>query len=326
MKGPASYLRIGGRSKELASLAPLALLIITVTGVIYWRHEDFAYFTWHFRVEYLLLSAAMFTIALLLVVWLWARLMEALGQRLPYIVHLRYFGLANIAKRLPGTIWYIAGRAYLYRQRGVSPSIITVASGLEIITLTLASALVAIAFAGPQLIAYINSDFRTVPMITALLIISLVLVHPSLIKFIIKRVNGQEPEHLPSYGFLLIQVLLSAGVWIAGGIMFYSICASITSLDWIYLPYVIGVWALSSLLSSFMFFLPTNLGVKEVSSGLLLAAIMPWPIAVLSTIISRLVVTAYETLWAIAGVWLGRRGKPRSITTEQTNGTTSTSQ
>jgi len=297
----------GSTPRTLASIATLALLIATTAILIYWRRDDFEHFNWHLRVEYLVLSAVAFVVALLLVVWLWARLMSALGQHLPFTTHLRYFGLSNIAKRLPGTIWYVAGRAYLYKQKGISPSLIAVASGVEVITLTLASALVALTFAGSQLISYINSDVRTIPFLTISLIISLISVHPRTIKLIINALSGQQPPTFPTYGFLLTQTLLSAGVWISGGVMFYAFCASVAQFSWTHLPYIIGVWALSSLLSSFMFFLPTNFGVKEVSSSLLLSIVMPLPAAVISVIMSRLMVIAYETIWALASIWSERQ-------------------
>ncbi len=317
--------------KVIMSGATLLLLAATMAGLFYWRRADFAQFSWHLRWEYLILTAVMFVLALLLVVWLWARLMRALGLDLPLTTHLRYFGLANIAKRLPGTIWYIAGRAYLYKQLGVSAAVIAVASGVEMIVLTLASAVVSLVFAGAAFITYLNANAYILPLVLASLAASLVMVHPRMVGFILKKITHQETRSLPPYGFMLIQVVLSVGVWLAGGVMFYGFCAALAEITLEHLPYVIGVWALSSLLSSFLFFLPSNLGVKEVSSAVLLAAIMPFPAAILSVLISRVTIMVYEAIWALIGVWSEKQSngtftQPTHATSKSTADAAKTSQ
>lgn len=291
------------RARIALTLFTLAFAFATVAGLLYWRRDELAGLTWHLRLEYLALSAGMFGLALLLVVWLWARLLRALGQPLPFVTHLRYFGMANLAKRLPGTLWYVAGRAYFYRQVGVSPALIALASGLELIITTLANLLVAVAFAGPTLLSYLNANVAAIPAIALATILGFVLIHPRAIAFMIEKVERRRPEVIPSYGFLVTQVVCSAGVWIFGGLMFYAVCAALTEIELKYIFYVVGIWALSSLLSSLILFLPANLGAKEISGSLLLAAIMPLPMALAIAILSRLLVTAYEVCWALAAVW-----------------------
>ncbi|MFN3705029.1 MAG: hypothetical protein ACK4WM_03430 [Thermoflexales bacterium] len=294
------------RARIALTLFTLAFAFATAAGLIYWRRDELAGLTWRLRPEYFALSAAMFGLALLLVVWLWARLLRALGQPLPFTTHLRYFGMANLAKRLPGTLWYVAGRAYLYRQVGVSPALVALASGLEVIIATLANLLVAVAFAGPTLLSYLNANVAAIPAITLATILGLVLIHPRAMAFMIEKVERRRPEAIPSYDFLVTQVVLSTGVWIFGGLMFYAICAALTEIESKHIFYVVGVWALSSLLSSLILFLPANLGAKEISGSLLLAAIMPLPAALAVAVLSRLLVTAYEVCWALAAVWAAK--------------------
>lgn len=294
------------RARIALTLFTLAFAFATAVGLLYWRRDELVGLTWHLRLEYLALSAAMFGLALLLVVWLWSRLLKALGQPLPFVTHLRYFGMANLAKRLPGTLWYVAGRAYLYRQVGVSPALIALASGLEVIIAAIANLLVAIACAGPTLLSYLNANVAAIPAIALAIVFGLVLIHPRAIAFMIEKVERRRPKVIPSYGFLVTQVVLSTGVWIFGGLMFYAICAALTEIESQYIFYVVGVWALSSLLSSLILFLPANLGAKEISGSVLLATIMPLPAALAVAILSRLLVMAYEVAWALAAVWAAK--------------------
>lgn len=305
------------RARVLLTLLTLGIVLATTAGVLYWRRDELAGLTWRLHLGYLVLSAVMFCAALLLVVWLWARLIQALGHPLPFFTHLRYFGLSNVAKRLPGTLWYVAGRAYLYRQAGISPTRITLASGLEVIIAALSNLIVSTVFAGPHLLSYLNTHVMVGPAIAMSALFGLVLIHPRIVAFVLEKIEKRKPESLPSYAFLVSQVMLYTGVWILGGMMFYTICAAITELSPAYITFVVGVWAMSSLFSNLILFLPANLGAKEISSSLLLSTIMSIPAAIAGSVLSRVLVTAYETLWALGAIWLARLPATKNYPLEQ---------
>lgn len=305
------------RARVLLTLLTFGIILATTVGVLYWRRDELAGLTWRLHLGYLALSAVMFCAALLLVVWLWARLIQALGHPLPFVTHLRYFGLSNVAKRLPGTLWYVAGRAYLYRQAGISPTRITLASGLEVIIATLSNLIVSVVFAGPQLLSYLNTHVMVAPTIVLFALFSLVLIHPRIVAFVLEKIEKRKPESLPSYAFLASQVMLHTGVWILGGMMFYAICAAITELSPVYITFVVGVWAMSSLFSNLILLLPANLGAKEISSSLLLSTIMPIPAAIAGSVLSRVLVTAYEMLWALGAIWLAKLPMTHNHSLEQ---------
>lgn len=290
-------------------LAIIAFLIISLTGAnaLYQHWDAFAKMAWRLSLGYLALSAIMFCAALMLVVWLWARLIEALGYSIPFFTHLRYFTISNLAKRIPGTLWYVASRAYLYQHTGIKPTRIALASGLEVIISMISNIVISIAFAGSHLLRYLNAYFEVGLVLVFLVSLVLVLIHPRIVMLALEKLEKQKPEIVPGYGFLLSQVILHSGVWILGGLMFYSICAGITEISPAHITYVVGVWAVSSLFSNLILLLPANLGAKEISSTLLLAAIMPVPAAIVSALLSRVLVTTYEALWVLVTVWLARR-------------------
>ena len=98
----------------------LGLASLTVLGfMIYSQREVLQSYSWHVNWLSLTEAALVFMIDLLLVASTWAAIMESLGASLPYSTHLRYYCLANVGKRLPGTIWYVAGRGLLYARDGV---------------------------------------------------------------------------------------------------------------------------------------------------------------------------------------------------------------
>jgi hypothetical protein len=90
--------------------------------------------------------------------------------------------------------------------------------------------------------------------------------------------------------------------WILGGIVLFIIANSFIPLPLHQIGYVIGSWSLVGILSYLLFFSPSNLGVTEVGLSLLLANIMPSPIAVVLAITTRIAIILYEIIWAL--IWL----------------------
>ena len=80
-------------------------------------------------------------------------------------------------------------------------------------------------------------------------------------------------------GYVLVR-LLAGGLAFCDGNAIYTI--PIQSL-----PYIIGSWTLVGVLSSLLFFSPSNLGFNEVTFSLLLSNILPSPIAVIIALLLR---------------------------------------
>jgi len=92
-------------------------------------------------------------------------------------------------------------------------------------------------------------------------------------------------------------------VWIMGGVSLFFIGNAIIPISLSNLGYVIGVWSLVGVLSFVLFFLPTNLGFNEIGFSLLLAQIVPSPIAVLIAVASRICTTIFDLV--ITSIALG---------------------
>ncbi len=85
-----------------------------------------------------------YTLDLVLYVVAWRMALQAFGVRIPLLEDVRIFVLANAARRLPGTLWYVGGRVALYSGLGVPTGTVLRASGLEAAMIWLSAALVAL--------------------------------------------------------------------------------------------------------------------------------------------------------------------------------------
>ena len=240
------------------------------------------------RPIYLALALPVYLLDLLVAGWVWAGIMNRLGARLPFGRHLRYFCLSLLARRIPGTIWYIASRAALYRQDGVSAKDSSVASGIEAGVATLAAIMGSLLFGLPILTQFAFSAWG----LAIALLISLVLVDPRMVAWILKRLGSDAEQFKYRDLFKWLTGYLLA--WIIGGFMLWLTANGITEVEPQYIPLFIGSWSLISLVASMFFFSPSNMGVTEVGLTLMLALAVPTSIAALIAIVARLLFTTFE--------------------------------
>lgn len=287
----------------------MAALTMGVLGALLWRDRELLLsHDWQIRWQPLVGALALFGVGLLMAAAVWADIMAALGSRLGAATHIRYYCLTQLTKRLPGTLWYVAGRGYLYGRQGDSLGLVTVASGVELAVSVLAGALVSLGFWAVSALE-VGSEQRWA--LAALAAAGLVLVHPRLIGWVMARVGRQLPVSLPM-ARLLVWVIGYALIWVIGGLILnLAIRALLPDIDlagaqtW---AYVIGAWSLVGVLSVTVFFLPSNLGFNEVGLSLLLARILPSSFAVFVAVFVRVLLIVFEIV-GVGVVLLGSSQK-----------------
>jgi glycosyltransferase 2 family protein len=281
-------------------LISLAIMVL----LVYRERELLFTFEWQFRGVPALLSFTIFSGALFLAAWIWAGIMGSVGTDISLARHFTNYCLANVAKRIPGTIWYIAGRAHLYKQEGVSIRYSSLASGVEIVLAVISGILVTLLLAAPILARYgINMLW-----LVMLLLAGLLALHPRFLKWIFRR-TGSEVDHF-SYTKLMLWVASYAIVWVLGGIVLFSVGNVVATIQLADLGYVISSWVLVGVISSTLLFSPSNLGVTEVGLSLLLSTIVPAPVAVVISILMRVLLIFYEIIWALICILLKIGKKP----------------
>jgi glycosyltransferase 2 family protein len=280
-------------------LASAAILFF----LVYRQREILVQHEWRFEPVPILLSFLIYCIALFLVVVIWASIMDSVGASIPVIRHFHYYSISNLAKRIPGTIWYIASRAQFYRAEDVPALYTSLASGVELLIATIAGILVSLFFAVQIIEIY---ELNLIWFVLALLF-GMVSIHPRILDWLLRRL-GADTSHF-SYANLLKWLIGYILVWILGGVILFFIGNIITTIEIRYIAYIIGSWALVGVLTTVLFFSPSNLGFTEVGLSLLLSNIIPSPIAVIIAIAARIIFILYEVLWAIVNTIIVDRSK-----------------
>jgi hypothetical protein len=286
------------RGKSPSWIRKLIVFIIGVGsfGVLFYilfqQREILLSYEWDIQYGYLLISFFIYSLNLFLATVVWAWIMNALGGNTKMLKHFSYYSLSNAAKRLPGTVWYIASRTQLYKTEDIPYRVTSLGSGIEFVIALVTSIFVSLLF-GFQIV--VDYQYGLVGMI-GLFLIGIVLLHPALLRWVMLkfRINS----HTYQYSKLILWILVYLLAWALAGMMIYSIGNAITPIDISHLLYIIGSLGLINVVTSALLFAPSNLGITEVGMSLLLARIMPAPIAVILAITVRILVTLYDLIWA----------------------------
>jgi hypothetical protein len=130
-----------------------------------------------------------------------------------------------------------------------------------------------------------------------LMMSSVIFLHPRVIGWLLRR-TGQD-EIWYDLRQILQWSIVYFFAWIIGGVLFFLTANILYPLEVGQLGYVIGAYALIGLLGRAITFLPSNLGLQEVGYSLLLIPIMPASIGIILAILNRILMIAYEIIWAL---------------------------
>ena len=231
----------------------------------------------------------------------WSLIMRPLFPRLRWGLHSRIYSITLIARRLPGTLWYVGGRLMLYQAEGISKAYVAFASGLEIVVLV-ATGL------GLGLVLLPGSASFTLPALAGgLLSAVFVFSSPRIITWIIKR-RGLTLERTPMALDALGWILAFTATWLCGGAIVFLVIRAFVEIDLAQFGYVLGAWAFSGAIGTLTIFLPSSFGLAEISLSLLLSRIIPLPLAGAVAIIVRLLTILYD--FAIAAAFYPFLRKP----------------
>lgn len=302
----ASLLARRGRTL-IFTLLSLAAAVAVLGLLVYREWDAFVAFDWQINWWAILVAFALLLIGLALAAAGWMILMRLMGSNLPPVLHLRFYVITHLARRLPGTVWYVAGRGYLYRQEGESLRLVTIASSVEYALQIVGGALVTLALWSYTLR---NLSLWYAAGLALLAGLGLVATQPRVMRWYLRRAGLQDAPALANRHVLALLALYAA-LWLVAGLMFYAIAFAVTGVSPAYMAYLIGSWSLVGTLSVVVFFLPSNFGFTEVGLSLLLSAVMPSSLAVLVAVLSRLFTIAFELLAAGLALpllsWVERR-------------------
>lgn len=294
-----------GWTGRLVSALFLLITLGIVAQILLNNWDTLATFQWQLRPVWLLAILLFFLIDLLVATWAWHLLVAALANYHNFRRSAKICWYSNLARRIPTPVWYIAGRAVMYEQVGVSKLTISLLSTLELIFFFLSglvTTLLTLPFwvIPPQLRAGTTQVWLLLP----LLLLSLLLVHPRVLETLWRRLRpgaALQPLRWQTTITWLGYYMLA---WVFGALVMYSAINLLTPLPLSKLIPVIGIWSLAGSISLAGSLTISLIGVREISLTLLLATLIPAPVALIVAILMRLIWLTGETLSALASLKL----------------------
>lgn len=258
------------------------------------------------------LAFALYPLGLVPVTWAWHRMMSRIGGCKDARTNVRLYCLSSLPKRIPSSIWYIASRIVLYRDRDVRPAVTLAATALETTWFVLAGFalyLLSLPF-GTGLSEPGELDWRLIGVAGTCLVLALSssLWAPLLlrgVRWLLGRLGVALPIVLNAWDVLSF-LGISGLAWIGGGIVLYVLANAVTSVPVSQLPALLGAWGAAGATSMSAGLLVSGMGLRELTLTVLLGRLMPLPVAAAVSLLFRLLLTVGEFVWALVFVALTR--------------------
>lgn len=247
-----------------------------------------------------------YSLTLLLAVFGWDLLLSRFTKIEDRRNHLKYYVYTLLLRRLPVPLTYLFGRVYFYKQEGVHKSVVLMASLLEWILLILSSAIVCLFVLPFWLTSQISI---AIWLVAGALGVGGLLIHPRVIQTLFRILIKERPQFALQCSDIAIWLVIYSLVWIGGGLTLYIAINSLYPLPLTYLPTVIGMWAISGLITTLITTYSVGFGLKELTLGLLLGCILPNPTAIIIALLMRICLILCEIIWGIALLFLSQLPK-----------------
>ena len=243
-------------------------------------------------------------IMLLLSSWGWTLVMRWIGVPLSGRAGFEIYYQSSIFRYLPGSLWYLPGRAYLCQQRGIL--LATFAGGvfLELFFLLAAAGMLA----GPSVAARFNLIWPLVVSLVCLLSTVLALLWPEWLRWLVLRESNVGSVQRTR---LFAIVLIYLGAWFMYGT---SVNLLLLALD---VPTTMSIgnyaYAVSACtaawVAGFLSLIPTGLGIREASLVSLLQPIASAEHMIVLSLVQRTIEIFLEGCLWIAIFGRARMGK-----------------
>jgi hypothetical protein len=281
------------KSKKLLLSVILVGITVIVLGVnVYKQRETLLTYNWQFRPLPFVLAFIIFSLTLFMGSIVWGYVLNVISKKLSYQKHIYFYIISNLAKRIPGTLWYVASRAQMYSEEGIALRVTTLASGLEMAFITLAGVITVLLFSTEIIVRY-----HLNPVIFAIILpVGFIILQPKFIKWFLKILRIEKINF--DYKLVIFGLLSYIIIWILGGVLLYEIGSIVYPIPHDQIGYVIGSWTFIGVISILLLFSPSNFGITELGLSLLLSSIVPFSIAVVIAVASRILIIIFEFFWA----------------------------
>lgn len=303
LKEAGIYLTTGWRRGALTAFFVLLSLLV-IGRILYTNQDVLRSYEWEIRPIWALYAIIFFLIDLIIALYGWHLLVVKLANYDNLRNNVKFCLYSSLARRIPGGVWYIASRALLYQQVGVTKKTTTLLSALEM-TLFLISSLLTTLLTLPfwQLpdgqMAWLQS--RWIFLFFPLLLLFL---HPAVIqrgwRWFARGSSQISLTVRDTLQWMVVYVL----TWVVGGMVLYCVVGLFRPISPSHVIEIIGIWSLAGFISLIGFMTLSFIGLREISLALLLSPLIPLPVAIIIGITIRILWLSGELITGLLSLKL----------------------
>ena len=239
----------------------------------------------------------------------WRTLLADLGSPLPLRAAARILFVAQLGKYVPGSVWAMAAQVELARGHEV-PRRRSASATVVAMLVTLATGLLVAAVALPL---SSGAAARQYWWALALAPPALIALYPPVMGWALDRAL-RLARRPPLERRVSGSGVLRAAAWALAGWAFFSVhawllVAGVTGKGVSVLPIAAGAYALAWSVGFVLIPFPGGVGPRELALIAALAPVMPRGSAIVVAVVSRLVMTIGDLVWAAVAFGLGRGGR-----------------
>lgn len=256
----------------------------------------------HFSLLLLLLSYFTLLIHFVIYARSWQKIMQTLGSYIFFAQSFWMIATTQIAKYLPGGIWYTIGRVYVGKKEKMSSRGLTVSMILETCLILISSSVIFLL----TTIATGNYNIINFSIYLILLIFAIIFLNPPVlswsINLLLRLFKKPEIKLTITYPQIFKLSIYFFGLWIAQIIGFYFLINSIYPIAISKIFNLAAAYTLSWMTGFIVIFAPGGLGVREGMMSLLLSSFIPAPLAIAISFLSRVWITVFEIVIFFVGL------------------------
>jgi len=250
------------------------------------------------NLNFLFLTFPIYLLLSVLAGYIWATIARRFGINISKNIQLHIYLLTLAARRLPGSFLHILGRITIYRKFGINAKTLSFISILEIAFIIWSGIIVSILSS----IFFFQLEKNLFLLLLSLFFLLTILLNPKLITLLFEKIKS--PNLLAinfNYNNVILWLLSYIILWILGGIMLFLIVLAFSE---IIIPsnyfLIIFGWVISGITGMIITFLPSGLGITEMTLVMILRQFLPSTVAISIAFTSRILQTLFDLFISFA--------------------------
>jgi glycosyltransferase 2 family protein len=239
----------------------------------------------------------------------WAHIIRAWYPETAYLAAIRYHLVSIAAKYLPGFGWQQVSKVIQLNRGGASLSVAALPVTFELAIVIMTGMIV-----GALCFVVAPNPISPWPLTTVVTLIVFSLVAFIMLPLYFSSWISRRAGHVSIYAAILLN-LLAAETFIVASWIFLGIGLWFTSrifyeTSYVDLPYFVTSVVVGFIVSLAVIFVPNGWGVRELTLSFLLQAVVPSSIAVVASIMFRVVIVMVEMAFILPVLMLKFRHRP----------------